>query len=147
MLVGSRVPPLCLRIFNSPCARSLLPLMQLIKRGAQIDVCDYLGKSPLFRACEASRLDLVQALLDLGVSPNPYDLRCAHFPLQTAIRRNDVEIVKVRFCLLLLSLYPFARAVRCLRELTLHCSEPTVGAFALRLNEALVRFSLFLLGY
>ncbi|KAL8436392.1 hypothetical protein ACSSS7_001792 [Eimeria intestinalis] len=59
-----------------------------------IDVCDYLGKSPLLRACEASRLDLVEALLDLGVSPNPHDLRCAHFPLQTAIRRNDAEIVK-----------------------------------------------------
>lgn len=70
--------------------------LQLIKRGAQIDVCDYLGKSPLLRACEASRLDLVEALLDLGVSPNPHDLRCAHFPLQTAIRRNDAEIVKVR---------------------------------------------------
>ena len=70
-------------------------LLQLIKRGAQIDVCDYLGKSPLLRACEASRLDLVEALLDLGVSPNPHDLRCAHFPLQTAIRRNDAEIVKV----------------------------------------------------
>lgn len=69
---------------------------QLIKRGAQIDVCDYLGKSPLLRACEASRLDLVEALLDLGVSPNPHDLRCAHFPLQTAIRRNDAEIVKVK---------------------------------------------------
>ncbi|CDI78305.1 ankyrin repeat-containing protein, putative [Eimeria acervulina] len=69
-------------------------LKVLIKRGAQIDVCDYLGKSPLLRACEASRLDLVEALLDLGVSPNPHDLRCAHFPLQTAIRRNDAEIVK-----------------------------------------------------
>ncbi|OEH75877.1 ankyrin repeat-containing protein [Cyclospora cayetanensis] len=66
----------------------------LIKRGAQIDVCDYLGKSPLLRACEASRLDLVEALLDLGVSPNPHDLRCAHFPLQTAIRRKDAGIVK-----------------------------------------------------
>lgn len=69
-------------------------LKVLIKRGAQIDVCDYLGKSPLLRACEASRVDLVEALLDLGVSPNPHDLRCAHFPLQTAIRRNDAEIVK-----------------------------------------------------
>ncbi|XP_026193477.1 ankyrin repeat domain-containing protein 17 [Cyclospora cayetanensis] len=69
-------------------------LKVLIKRGAQIDVCDYLGKSPLLRACEASRLDLVEALLDLGVSPNPHDLRCAHFPLQTAIRRKDAGIVK-----------------------------------------------------
>lgn len=79
--------------------RFLFYWLQLIKRGAQIDVCDYLGKSPLLRACEASRLDLVEALLDLGVSPNPHDLRCAHFPLQTAIRRNDAEIVKVKIVL------------------------------------------------
>lgn len=78
------------------CEHVVYGWLQLIKRGAQIDVCDYLGKSPLLRACEASRLDLVEALLDLGVSPNPHDLRCAHFPLQTAIRRNDAEIVKVR---------------------------------------------------
>ncbi|PFH33286.1 ankyrin repeat-containing protein [Besnoitia besnoiti] len=68
----------------------------LLKRGAQIEVCDYLGKSPLYRACEVGRRDIVETLLvGYGASPEPADVRSELFPLHTAVKKQDVQIVKL----------------------------------------------------
>ncbi|CBZ52827.1 putative ankyrin repeat-containing protein [Neospora caninum Liverpool] len=68
----------------------------LLKRGAKIEVCDYLGKSPLYRACEVGRRDMVETLLvDYGASPEAPDVRSELFPLHTAVKKKDVEIVQL----------------------------------------------------
>lgn len=59
-------------------------------------MCDYLGKSPLYRACEVGRRDIVETLLlQYGASPEAADVRSDLFPLHTAVKKKDVEIVKV----------------------------------------------------
>lgn len=66
----------------------------LIKRGAKVDVCDYLGKSPIFRACEVDREDFVEVLLSQGASPIPHDLS-GPSPLHIAIKHKNTHVVNL----------------------------------------------------
>eukprot|EP00922_Rhytidocystis_sp_ex-Travisia-forbesii_P012745 GHVS01019174.1.p1 GENE.GHVS01019174.1~~GHVS01019174.1.p1 ORF type:complete len:1068 (-),score=194.80 GHVS01019174.1:109-3312(-) len=66
----------------------------LLKRGAKVDVWDYLGKSPLFRACEVERVDFVEILIQQGASPIPHDLS-GQSALEVAIRKKNVDNVRI----------------------------------------------------
>eukprot|EP00921_Rhytidocystis_pertsovi_P026509 GHVQ01042766.1.p1 GENE.GHVQ01042766.1~~GHVQ01042766.1.p1 ORF type:complete len:900 (-),score=120.62 GHVQ01042766.1:3983-6682(-) len=66
----------------------------LLKRGAIVDVWDYLGKSPVCRACEVQRGDFLEVLIEQGASPKPHDLS-GQSPLDISIKKKNVDIIRI----------------------------------------------------
>ncbi|KAF8822705.1 ankyrin repeat-containing protein [Cardiosporidium cionae] len=66
----------------------------LLMRGAKVDVWDYLGKSPLFRACEGECYDFAKILIGLGASTMPHDLGGLS-ALDIAIKKKDSRMVEL----------------------------------------------------
>lgn len=66
----------------------------LLVRGAKLNIWDYLGKSPLYRACEVERVDFVKLILNITLEPIVFDEQGLS-ALSIAIQKRNIEIVKL----------------------------------------------------
>eukprot|EP01054_Gregarina_sp_Poly1_P008683 Gregarina_sp_Poly_1__8682@NODE_517_length_7789_cov_181_285159_g84_i1_p1_GENE_NODE_517_length_7789_cov_181_285159_g84_i1NODE_517_length_7789_cov_181_285159_g84_i1_p1_ORF_typecomplete_len885_score121_99Ank_4/PF13637_6/8_4e10Ank_4/PF13637_6/12Ank_4/PF13637_6/0_0025Ank_4/PF13637_6/3_8e02Ank_4/PF13637_6/4_3e15Ank_2/PF12796_7/1_7e08Ank_2/PF12796_7/9e06Ank_2/PF12796_7/5_9e02Ank_2/PF12796_7/4_4e03Ank_2/PF12796_7/6_8e13Ank_5/PF13857_6/0_0001Ank_5/PF13857_6/0_00099Ank_5/PF13857_6/10Ank_5/PF13857_6/0_048An len=66
----------------------------LTKAGAEIDVVDHLGKSPLVRAVASGNYEMTKYLLGLGVQLTPYNV-LGPSALNVAIEKRDIRIARL----------------------------------------------------
>lgn len=66
----------------------------LTKAGAEIDVVDHLGKSPLVRAVASGDYEMTKYLLGLGVQMTPHNV-LGPSALNVAIERRDIRIARL----------------------------------------------------
>lgn len=72
MSKGAEIMKSCALFHAAACAKSIEPLRLLISKGADINMPDSLGYTPLFPAISAYSLDNVKLLLEHGADKNMY---------------------------------------------------------------------------
>jgi len=66
---------------------------KLLKKGAEIDGCNFYGQYPLHIAAERGQKKCVEILISAGAKPNVLDFEKLT-PLSTAVLFNHIECVK-----------------------------------------------------
>lgn len=82
------------QLLDSSGRGNISSMVELITTGANLEVRDIFGQTPLMRAVRNDQLDAVNALLEAGANPNHIDNN-GHTALMLAVQKKDLKMAEI----------------------------------------------------